>query len=163
MTLVAIYNAGASGITDTSRREEFRLHTKPLRHVLRMLHRGVAVPLEWVEGETVGPYPRVTSVELVTYVFTKWMFEVTGTVMYSRSSLLERDRHRCAYCPKRGTTVDHILPRSRGGKTTWLNCVAACPGCNQRKDDRTPAEAGMRLRREPFVPTLAQIRPARRY
>jgi 5-methylcytosine-specific restriction endonuclease McrA len=53
--------------------------------------------------------------------------------------------------------VDHILPTSRGGRNTWLNTVAACDGCNQRKDNRTPAEAGMVLRILPTVPTWASV------
>jgi 5-methylcytosine-specific restriction endonuclease McrA len=60
---------------------------------------------------------------------------------------------RCGYCGKDATTIDHILPRSRGGRNTWKNTVAACTVCNQRKGDRTPAEAGMVLRLQPSVPT----------
>ena len=52
---------------------------------------------------------------------------------------------------------DHVLPRSRGGRNTWLNTVAACGGCNQRKGDRTPAEAGMVLRFDAAVPTWASL------
>src|SRR5262249_9025127 len=65
------------------------------------------------------------------------------------------DGRRCGYCGGPATTIDHILPRSRGGKNHWLNTVAACCGCNQRKGDRTPAEAGLRLRFEPPTPTSA--------
>ncbi|NYI03349.1 HNH endonuclease [Allostreptomyces psammosilenae] len=72
---------------------------------------------------------------------------------WSRAGLLSRDRHTCAYCGRRATTVDHLLPRSRGGQDTWLNTVAACTTDNQRKADRTPEEAGMRLLREPFEPS----------
>lgn len=74
---------------------------------------------------------------------------------WSRRGVLVRDRHRCAYCGKRGTTVDHIVPRSRGGMDSWLNTVAACAADNHRKADRTPAQAGMRLLAQPFVPTPA--------
>ena len=55
------------------------------------------------------------------------------------------------------TTIDHILPRSRGGKNTWLNTVAACGGCNQRKGDRTPVEARMPLRITPAAPSWATL------
>jgi 5-methylcytosine-specific restriction endonuclease McrA len=71
----------------------------------------------------------------------------------SRRGVLSRDHHRCQYCDKRADTIDHVLPRSRGGGHTWENLVAACRRCNHRKDDRTPEEAGMRLARQPVAPT----------
>jgi len=55
------------------------------------------------------------------------------------------------------TTIDHVHPRSRGGKNIWLNTVAACAPCNQRKGDRTPEEADMRLRITPAAPSWASI------
>jgi 5-methylcytosine-specific restriction endonuclease McrA len=55
------------------------------------------------------------------------------------------------------STIDHVLPRSRGGRNTWLNTVAACGGCNHRKGDRTPAEAGLVLRKRPTAPTWASL------
>ncbi|MFI0900004.1 HNH endonuclease [Streptomyces sp. NPDC020983] len=74
---------------------------------------------------------------------------------WSRRGVLVRDRHRCAYCGRRATTVDHLVPKSRGGTDTWLNTVAACSEDNQRKADRTPEQAGMRLLAQPFEPTPA--------
>ncbi|MFC7221370.1 HNH endonuclease [Streptomyces polyrhachis] len=74
---------------------------------------------------------------------------------WSRRGVLVRDRHRCAYCGRRATTVDHVLPRSRGGADSWLNTVAACAADNHRKADRTPQEAGMQLLTQPFEPTPA--------
>ncbi len=75
------------------------------------------------------------------------------TIVLSRKNILKRDGHRCQYC---GTgedlTIDHVLPRSRGGKDTWENLVAACNRCNHRKGGHTPKEAGMPLKREPFRP-----------
>jgi 5-methylcytosine-specific restriction endonuclease McrA len=76
---------------------------------------------------------------------------------WSRSGVLVRDAQTCAYCGRHGTTVDHVLPLSRGGGSSWLNTVAACAGCNHRKANRTPAEAGMRLRVTPYAPTRAKL------
>nr|WP_298324617.1 HNH endonuclease [Haloactinopolyspora sp.] len=74
-------------------------------------------------------------------------------VPWSRSGVLERDGRRCAYCGERAASIDHLVPTSRGGAArSWLNTVAACVSCNQRKADRTPSEAGMRLLIEPFEP-----------
>ncbi len=74
---------------------------------------------------------------------------------WSRRGVLVRDRHRCAYCGRRATTIDHVVPRSQGGGDTWLNTVAACSEDNHRKADRTPVQAGMRLLTQPFEPTPA--------
>ncbi|HEY7814653.1 MAG TPA: HNH endonuclease [Nakamurella sp.] len=65
-----------------------------------------------------------------------------------------RDGRRCAYCGGPGDTVDHVVPQSRGGSGHWDNLVCACRACNNRKADRTPLEAGMRLRWAPR-PVLA--------
>ncbi|MGE0885792.1 MAG: HNH endonuclease [Blastocatellales bacterium] len=71
----------------------------------------------------------------------------------NRHRILARDHYRCQYCGKRGTafdlTLDHILPRSRGGRTVAENLVAACQTCNNRKSDRTPEEARMPLLTNP--------------
>ena len=68
-----------------------------------------------------------------------------------RRNIFLRDGHKCGYCGKKGTTIDHILPKSRGGKNTWENLVTACQSCNNRKRDRTPEEAGMTLLTTPGV------------
>jgi len=71
----------------------------------------------------------------------------------SRRAILARDRHRCQYCGSRThLTIDHIIPRSRGGGSTWENIVTSCAPCNSRKGDRLPAEADMRLRSRPRPP-----------
>ncbi|MCS6868523.1 MAG: HNH endonuclease [Thermus sp.] len=72
----------------------------------------------------------------------------------NRRNVLRRDRYTCQYCGRQGgeLTVDHVLPRSRGGKGTWENLVAACRPCNLKKGDRTPEEAGMRLLKSPRAP-----------
>jgi 5-methylcytosine-specific restriction endonuclease McrA len=71
----------------------------------------------------------------------------------SRKNILMRDRYTCQYChrvlPSSELTLDHVQPRSRGGETSWENLVACCHPCNNRKGNRTPDEAGMRLLRVP--------------
>lgn len=78
---------------------------------------------------------------------------------FSRVNIYGRDGYRCQYCGVRQAlgelTYDHVLPRSRGGRTEWTNIVSACVDCNKRKADRTPAEAGMRLIKQPVRPTTA--------
>jgi 5-methylcytosine-specific restriction endonuclease McrA len=64
-----------------------------------------------------------------------------------------RDEYRCQYCGDRADSIDHVVPRSRGGLDVWDNLAAACRPCNTRKRDRTPDEAGMPLTRPPFRPS----------
>jgi 5-methylcytosine-specific restriction endonuclease McrA len=70
----------------------------------------------------------------------------------SRRAVFARDDHRCQYCGGAADSIDHVLPRSRGGMHDWSNVAAACRPCNLRKRDRTPDEAGMRLLRPPRAP-----------
>lgn len=65
----------------------------------------------------------------------------------SRRAVFARDDYRCQYCGARADSIDHVLPRSRGGAHSWENVAAACRPCNMTKRDRTPDEAGMRLAR----------------
>lgn len=77
----------------------------------------------------------------------------------SRHGIRARDGGRCQVqgCEKRGSTIDHVVPRSRGGDFSWVNCVLMCRSCNQRKADRLPAEAGIKLRRQPKAPSFEVI------
>ncbi|HLL66631.1 MAG TPA: HNH endonuclease [Micromonosporaceae bacterium] len=70
----------------------------------------------------------------------------------SRRAIFARDGWRCAYCRGSAETIDHVLPRSRGGGHAWDNVVAACARCNHSKGDKTPAELGWRLLAAPVVP-----------
>lgn len=70
----------------------------------------------------------------------------------SRRGVLRRDGHRCAYCGRSATTIDHVQPKSRGGKDTWENLVAACLRCNNKKSDKTLAELGWQLKSTPRMP-----------
>lgn len=131
------------------------LHRVSLRHAVRMLFREVAVVHEAVPDTRIGVFPVPRVVRLVHYVVTRWRYS-TGPA-WSRAGVMARDGHRCGYCGAPASTVDHVLPRSRGGRNTWLNTVAACGPCNQRKGDRTPQEARMPLRVGLSAPTWAAL------
>lgn len=124
------------------------------QHAVKMLVREVAVVHEAHGERMIGPYQWPRALRLVRYVATKWLYSPAG---YTRRGVLAREHHRCAYCGRRAQTIDHLLPRSRGGGWTWMNTVAACGPCNERKGNRTPIEAGMRLRVDPWHPTRAQV------
>jgi 5-methylcytosine-specific restriction endonuclease McrA len=74
------------------------------------------------------------------------------SVPMTRAGVLRRDGRICAYCGKRADTIDHVVPRSRGGAHSWENCVAACRSCNSRKADRLLAELGWKLPEPPAAP-----------
>ncbi|HEX2962574.1 MAG TPA: HNH endonuclease [Ignavibacteriales bacterium] len=75
-------------------------------------------------------------------------------VILSRRNILKRDMYKCAYCGRSDLplTVDHIIPRARGGEDNWENLITACIVCNNRKGNRTPEEANLVLRMKPYKP-----------
>jgi 5-methylcytosine-specific restriction endonuclease McrA len=75
----------------------------------------------------------------------------------TRREIFNRDTWQCQYCGRatKDLTLDHVLPRHRGGPHTWENLVSACKTCNHRKAGRTPVEAGMRLMQEPAAPRVS--------
>ncbi len=79
-------------------------------------------------------------------------------VPLTRAALMRRDNYRCAYCGRRAETIDHVIPRSRGGQHAWENCVASCTICNHRKADRLLDELGWTLAVPPAVPRGAHWR-----
>ena len=87
------------------------------------------------------------------------------TVPFTRRNLFRRDRFTCQYCGAspggNELTIDHVLPKSRGGTTNWMNCVLACVRCNHRKADRTPQESRMALRKNPAQPKWNPVYTAR--
>lgn len=99
---------------------------------------------------TIFPIPSV--IKLKHYVRVKH----PPRVPLSRTNVFRRDQYRCQYCLQFGgtLTIDHVMPTSRGGLTTWDNVVAACSACNGRKGSRTPQEANMPLHTVPRPPRV---------
>lgn len=148
------------------------IHTVSVRHAMRLLATGAArgvlpetcetltfhqwVDLEVPEGDdgirTVRRAVRIP--EIVVLSHYKGM--PTRTPSFSRRNLMRRDRFTCQYCGlKPGVhelSIDHVVPRSRGGRSTWENCVLACRRCNRKKRNRTPQQANMPILRAPHVP-----------
>ena len=112
---------------------------------------GVARDHEFIQ--TVSFRIRIPEVILLTYYNGMPQMEV----VFTRRNLYRRDKYTCQYCGcKPGSeelTIDHILPRSRGGKSTWENCVLACVKCNHKKSNMTPAESHMHLLNDPIEPS----------
>lgn len=83
-------------------------------------------------------------------------------VPFSKRNVMVRDRFKCQYCGSgRDLTIDHVIPASRGGKSTFENCVTACKDCNNKKNDRTPSESHMYLKKQPYAPTISEYIRAR--
>ena len=73
----------------------------------------------------------------------------------NRQKVFKRDEYQCVYCgSQKELTIDHVQPRSRGGRNTWTNLVTCCSKCNHKKGNKTPEEANMKLRRKPYEPTI---------
>ena len=89
-------------------------------------------------------------------VLTRYVKFHFHTMTANRANVIWRDQNTCQYCSKeeesKVLTIDHVLPRSKGGKNTWENLVTACKKCNQKKGNKTPKEANMKLLREPKRP-----------
>lgn len=95
--------------------------------------------------------PRPVVIRLVTYVNVP---RDTHRRKITRRAVFARDRWTCQYCGSRGNlTVDHVVPRSKGGVSAWENIVTSCAPCNRRKGDRLLRHAGMRLQRKPRSPS----------
>jgi hypothetical protein len=124
----------------------------------------------WEIGSTINTYRGgFNKVGVQSKIDVSSIVSITGRVLgdsfYSRQTiyadrdvLYARDRFLCAYCGSvfsyEFLTIDHVLPKSRGGKNTWVNCVTACKSCNHKKKNRTPEEAKMHLIYVPYAPTL---------
>ena len=99
---------------------------------------------------TIGEFVRPLIIRLLNYVGFRH-----SAIKVSRKRILKRDGYECGYCgSKRNLTIDHIIPRSRGGTNTWRNMVTCCNRCNNLKDNKTPEEAGMKLRVDVYEPTI---------
>jgi 5-methylcytosine-specific restriction endonuclease McrA len=101
------------------------------------------------------------SMRLPSVVSLKAYVKPARQPAFTRFNVFLRDRFTCQYCGAREElTFDHVVPRSRGGVTTWENVVAACSPCNLRKGDRLPGDAGMLPHQHPFAPTVTDLNRA---
>lgn len=94
-------------------------------------------------------YPRPSVIRLLnTVVFYK-------KISVTRNNIFKRDEYRCGYClSTQNLTVDHIIPKSKGGKYSWENLITCCQKCNNKKDDKSLADSGMKLLFEPYRPNF---------
>ncbi len=119
------------------------------RRAIVLILKGKAEQIEHNGKLVYASFPLPTVIRLRAYVKIPYK-----EISLSRRNVLHRDKYTCQYCGehRHDLTIDHIVPRSKGGTDTWDNVVAACLKCNVRKGDRTPREANLALRTVPHKP-----------
>ena len=153
------------------------VHIATVARALVMLYRGTARVVDprdyqtydwsdWAELQPAEGDAFVQGVSLqirVPEVLTLTEYDAvpTASVTFSRRNIFKRDKFTCVYCGVQPgvneLTIDHVTPRAHGGQSTWGNCVLACLACNHAKADRTPEQAGLRLRKQPQRPIWKPI------
>jgi len=121
---------------------------------------GKATAVEEYEDEISSPS---ITFKLPSVIVLKTVVKFISTgIRPSRNNILWRDKNQCQYCgiieSPRDMTIDHVIPRSRGGENTWTNLVTCCKRCNQKKGNRTPEEADMSLLNKPIKPKNSVLR-----
>lgn len=145
------------------------LQVLPATQALQMLVRGAVEPVSEVMAACFRSPSTALSVPTVIRL-RRYVSAPRRDATWSKHAVMERDHYTCIYCgvklgelrhgrpvPKSAFTLDHIMPRSRGGGNTWGNTACACGPCNHRKANRTPHEAGMRLLWEPKIPRVGYL------
>lgn len=132
------------------------MHVISWREAIKLFFLGKAEILETYDDKLRSTSLTMEKPSVVRLVRGFKKKKVIDTVKFSRPRVYTRDKYKCQYCCTPGNfkdfTFDHVLPKSRGGKTNWGNIVTACKRCNTRKRDRTPEEAGMKLLKHPKKP-----------
>jgi len=142
MDKVLVLNADYTPLNVTSLRRGFILVIKGKAEILE---KGVEPIIT-----TIGDFVRPVIIRLLNYVRYH-----TKPLKINRKRLYKRDDNQCVYCgSKKHLTIDHVLPKSRGGDNSWKNLVTCCLSCNLKKGNKTPEEAGMKMIRKPYEPSI---------
>ncbi len=148
------------------------IDTTTVRRAIVWIYRGIARAVNpetyeahdfqaWADLSIVRDQPTIRTINLKIRVPEVILLQMYNDVprkevVFSRRNIYKRDRYTCQYCGARPgseeLSIDHVLPRAQGGRSTWTNCVLACVECNKRKANRTPIEAGMHLLKPPIRP-----------
>ncbi|MFW6358834.1 MAG: HNH endonuclease [Chroococcales cyanobacterium] len=126
-----------------------------LKRAINLLVTGKAEPVDFLSGKSWEVHSPSIVLQVPDHIRLKASSteRVWKTPPVNRREILRRDKHTCQYCDsKKNLTIDHVIPRSKGGKHTWDNVVIACQRCNGRKGDRTPEQAKMPLKTKPQPP-----------
>lgn len=142
MDKVLVLNADYTPLNVTSVRKGFVLVIKGKAEVIKQDVKSITT--------AVTEFIKPVIIRLLKYV----RFRTRG-VKLNRKRIYLRDRNQCVYCGSdKNLTIDHVIPRSRGGKNSWVNLVTCCQSCNLKKANKTPEEANMKMRVKPYEPTV---------
>lgn len=141
MERVLVLNSDFSPLNVTTLRRGFILVEKGKAEVLR-------------KGEdiitSVGNFVRPIVIRLLNYVRFR-----PKNIGVTRRRVFKRDNYKCVYCGSgKNLTIDHVIPKSKGGDNSWTNLVTSCSRCNCNKGDKTPEEAGLKMSHKPYTPNL---------
>lgn len=129
------------------------LNVTTIKRGFVLVDKGKAEIVKSDDNPIVGGYK--TYIRPVIIRLLKYIKYHSRTLRANRNRIYKRDGHQCVYCgSNKNLTLDHVLPKSRGGKNDWTNLVTSCFKCNLKKADRTPDEAKMVMRQKPYAPTL---------
>ena len=138
---VVVLNTDFSIINVVSWKRAFNLILKGKAEVVEKTERTV----KNFEGNFVFEVPAV--IKLINFVKNIYKASVT----FNKTNIMVRDNFTCCYCPsKENLTIDHVIPRSKGGKTTWINCVTCCKKCNMQKGSKQLRDTNMVLKAKPY-------------
>ena len=142
MEKVLVLNADYTPLNVTSLKKGFKLVIKGKAEVLKEQEIPIVTSYK--------TYVRPLIIRLLQYV--KYRMR---SIRVNRNRIYKRDGHQCVYCgSNRHLTIDHVIPKSRGGSNDWMNLVTCCNKCNVYKSDRTPEEANMTLKKKPYIPSV---------
>jgi 5-methylcytosine-specific restriction endonuclease McrA len=129
------------------------------KRALCLLYKGKTEVLKYSDKVIKGFGDVVIKIPLVMKLVKVIRMIYRNRVPFSKRNVFVRDRFTCQYCGaiKVPLTIDHINPVSRGGKSTFENCVTACKPCNAKKANRLPSESGVFLRKQPHAPTISEF------
>jgi len=130
------------------------LNVTSIRNGFKLVYKGKAEVLKAAEDQPLAAgamqFARPVIIRLLKYV--RYMMK---RLKVNRRRIYDRDHHTCTYCGStKHLTIDHIVPKSRGGDNSWTNLITCCYSCNLKKADRTPSEAGMQLGSKPYEPSV---------
>lgn len=142
MEKVLVLNADFTPLNVTTVYKGFSLVNKGKAEVLKASEKPIKTGM--------GSFVRPLIIRLLNFVkFRIYKLRI------NRQRIYKRDNNQCTYCGnKKNLTIDHIIPKSKGGQNTWMNLVTCCSNCNRIKGDRTPEEANMKLNIKPYEPTI---------
>jgi len=134
------------------------LNTVSWQKALKLLYKGKATVLKYADSAVKTAEDILVKIPAVMKLLKIIRTIYRTKVPFSKKNVMIRDGFTCQYCrATRELTIDHVIPVSRGGKSEFENCVAACKTCNGKKGDKLPSEAQLYLKKKPVAPTISEF------